>query len=101
VCLSWVFFRAKTLPQALTYFASMFGLSHTTPASDVIGGALYTPYYSALFVLSAIVVWGMPNTWEFTVRLSLPRAVGAFAMLTLATLMMFTQTTNPFLYFQF
>jgi len=43
----------------------------------------------------------MPNTWEFTVRLSLPRALGAFAMLTLATLMMFTQTTNPFLYFQF
>jgi alginate O-acetyltransferase complex protein AlgI len=101
VCLSWVFFRAKTLPQALTYFASMFGLGHTSPASDVVGGALYTPYYSALFVLSAIVVWGMPNTWEFTVRLSLPRAVGAFAMLTLATLMMFTQTTNPFLYFQF
>src|SRR5450432_3627157 len=44
VCLSWVFFRAKTLPQPLTYFASMFGLSHTSPASDVVGGALYTPY---------------------------------------------------------
>jgi alginate O-acetyltransferase complex protein AlgI len=101
VCLSWVFFRAKTLPLALTYFGSLFGLSHTSAASDVSGGALYTPYYSALFVLSAIVVWGMPNTWEFTVKLSFPRAIGAFAMLTLATLMMWTQTTNPFLYFQF
>ena len=101
VCLSWVFFRAKTLPQALAYFSSMFGLAHTSAASDVAGGALYAPYYSWLFVLSAVVIWGMPNTWELTNRLSLPRAMGAFAMLALATLMMWTQTTNPFLYFQF
>jgi alginate O-acetyltransferase complex protein AlgI len=96
-----VFFRAKTLPQALAYFASMFGLAHTSPASNVAAGALYTPYYSSLFVLSALVIWAMPNTWELTNRLSLPRAMGAFAMLALATLMMWTQTTNPFLYFQF
>ncbi len=101
VCLSWVFFRAKTLPQALSYFGSLFGLAHTSAASSVAGGVLYAPYYAWLFVLSAIVVWGMPNTWEFTLRLSLPRAVGALAMLALATMMMWTQTTNPFLYFQF
>ncbi|MEO7037270.1 MAG: MBOAT family protein [Polyangiaceae bacterium] len=101
VCLSWVFFRAKTLSEALSYFGSLFGLAHTSAASAVAGGVLYAPYYSVLFVLSAIVVWGMPNTWEFTVRLSLPRAAGALAMLALATMMMWTQTINPFLYFQF
>jgi alginate O-acetyltransferase complex protein AlgI len=101
VCLSWVFFRAKTLPQAMAYFASLFGLGHPSAAADVAGGSLYTPYYTGLLLLSAVVVWGMPNTWQFTVRLSLPRAMGAFAMLALATLLMWTQTTNPFLYFQF
>ena len=101
VCLSWVFFRAKTLPQATAYFASLFGFGHPSAAADVAGGSLYAPYYSVLFVLSAIVVWGMPNTWQFTVRLSLPRAMGAVAMMALATLLMWTQTTNPFLYFQF
>jgi alginate O-acetyltransferase complex protein AlgI len=101
VCLSWVFFRAKTLHQATSYFASLFGFGHPTASANVAGGALYAPYYSALFVLSAIVIWGMPNTWQFTVRLSLPRAMGAMAMLALATLLMWTQTTNPFLYFQF
>jgi len=50
---------------------------------------------------SVCVVWGMPNTWEFTNRLSAPRAIGALATLGLATLLMWTQTTNPFLYFQF
>ena len=43
VCLSWVFFRAKTLGQALVYLRSLFGLAATTPASDVVAGALYTP----------------------------------------------------------
>ncbi|MEO6603923.1 MAG: MBOAT family protein [Polyangiaceae bacterium] len=101
VCLSWVFFRAKTLHQATEYFASLFGLGKTTAAADIAGGVLYGPYYASLFVLSAVVIWGMPNTWEFTTRLSLPRAMGALAMLALATLLMWTQTTNPFLYFQF
>ncbi len=101
VCLSWVFFRAKTLGQATTYFASLFGLSKVTPAADVVAGAMYSPYYGLVFALSAFVVWGMPNTWEFTNRLSMPRAIGALATLSLATLLMWTQTTNPFLYFQF
>jgi len=101
VCLSWVFFRAKTLEQATTYFASLFGMASVSPASNVVAGAMYTPYYATLLGVSAIVVWGMPNTWEFTNRLSPQRAVAALATLGVATLMMWTQTTNPFLYFQF
>ena len=101
VCLSWVFFRAKTLGQALTFFGSLFGLTRVSPASDVVAGALYAPYYVALFGVSAVVIWGMPNTWQFTSRLSVPRVAWAVAALAIATLMMWTQTTNPFLYFQF
>ena len=46
-------------------------------------------------------VWGMPNTWSFTSILSPVRAAGATALLVLAIAMMWTQTVNPFLYFQF
>jgi alginate O-acetyltransferase complex protein AlgI len=101
VCISWVFFRAKTLGQALVYLGSMCGLAATTPASDVVAGALYTPYHAAMFLVCGALVWGMPNTWQLTERLSAPRALWAAATLTLATLVMWTQTTNPFLYFQF
>jgi hypothetical protein len=96
-----VFFRAKTLGLALAYFRSMFGVSRPTPASDTVAGALYTPYHAAMFVLSIFVVWGLPNTWAFTERLSWPRAVSGLALLAAAVLLMWTQTTNPFLYFQF
>jgi alginate O-acetyltransferase complex protein AlgI len=101
VCLSWVFFRAKTLVQAVAYLRSMFGLAHATAASDTVAGAMYTRYHAAMFVLSIFVVWGLPNTWAFTNKLSPLRAVTGLAVLVTAVLLMWTQTTNPFLYFQF
>jgi alginate O-acetyltransferase complex protein AlgI len=101
VCLSWVFFRAKTLPQAMTYLRSLFGAVDITPAADAVAGALYTPYHGFMFALAAFVVWGMPNTWEFTTRLSPARAVGGMVLLGLSIAVLWTQTTNPFLYFQF
>ena len=101
VCVSWVFFRAKTLPQALTYVGSLLGLSHATEAADSIAGVIYTPYHASLFVIAGIIVWGAPTTWQFTERLSPARAAGGMALLVLAVLMMWTQTVNPFLYFQF
>jgi alginate O-acetyltransferase complex protein AlgI len=101
VCLSWVFFRAKTLVQAVAYLRSMFGLSQATAASDTVAGAMYTRYHAAMFLLSIFVVWGLPNTWTFTTKLSFGRAASGLAVLVLAVLLMWTQTTNPFLYFQF
>jgi alginate O-acetyltransferase complex protein AlgI len=100
-CLSWVFFRAKTLDQALHYLSCMFGLVPTTPASDAVAGALYTPYYELMFAVAAIVVFFMPTTWQFTARLSAPRSAAAVAAFAVSVLLMWTQTVNPFLYFQF
>jgi len=101
VCFSWVFFRAKTLPGAVVYFRSLLGLASPTEAADAVAGAIYTPYHGAMFVLAAIIVWGMPNTWAFTARLSAARATFAMVVLSLAVTLMWTQTINPFLYFQF
>ena len=101
VCLSWVFFRAKTLPQAMTFMKSLFGLAHVTPAADAVAGAVYTPYHGVMFAVAAVVVWGMPNTWSFTERLGWPRAIGGLVLLALSIAVLWTQTTNPFLYFQF
>jgi alginate O-acetyltransferase complex protein AlgI len=101
VCVSWVFFRAKTLGQAVTYLGSLFGVSTASAASDVVSGALYPPYYLGLFGLCAIIVFAMPNTWQLTARLSWSRVAFATSAMALATLMMWTQTINPFLYFQF
>ncbi len=103
VCLGWVFFRAKTLTQAVTYCESLFGISRAriTAGADALAGALYTRYHVSIFILAGILVWAAPNTWAFTTRLSPPRAVFAMGLLMLSILVMWTQSTNPFLYFQF
>ena len=101
VCLSWVFFRAKTLGQALVYMKSLFALGAVTPAAHVPAGVMYTRLHASVFVLAALLVWGAPNTWTFTSRLTAARAVGALGLLALSIFVMWTQSANPFLYFQF
>ena len=101
VCLGWVFFRAKTLPQAVSYLGSLFGSANATSAADAIAGTIYTPYHGMMFAIAAFVVWGLPNTWAFTERLSGPRAALGLLLLALSIAVLWTQTTNPFLYFQF
>jgi alginate O-acetyltransferase complex protein AlgI len=101
VCISWVFFRAKTLGQALTYLQSLFGLSPLGSGADALAGAMYTRYHMAMFLVAAAIVWGAPSTWAFTSRLTAPRAGAALVLLAAAVLVMWTQSANPFLYFQF
>jgi alginate O-acetyltransferase complex protein AlgI len=101
VCLSWVFFRAQTLTQAMDYLASLFGLNTLTPAADAVAGAIYTPYHQLVFGIAALVVFYAPTTWVFTEQLSAPRAIAALSLLGVSVLWMWTQTVNPFLYFQF
>jgi alginate O-acetyltransferase complex protein AlgI len=101
VCVSWVFFRATTLGSAVDYLACMFGLSDAGVASDAVAGVVYTPYHTACYLICGLVVWTLPDTWTFTERLTPSRAVSGFALLAAAVLVMWTQTVNPFLYFQF
>jgi hypothetical protein len=82
-------------------FKSLFGAAVVTAAADVPPGAMYTRLHVSVFVLAALLVWQAPNTWTFTERLSAPRAVAAVGLLGLSILMMWTQSANPFLYFQF
>ncbi len=101
VCVSWVFFRAKTLTQAASYLAAMFGLAPSTPGSRVLASTMYTPYHMTIFLIAAALVWGAPQAWTYTRQLTPVRATACLTMLLVSLLFMWTQTENPFLYFQF
>jgi alginate O-acetyltransferase complex protein AlgI len=47
------------------------------------------------------VVWACPQTWDFTRRLTWPKAAFAAALLLLSLALMETQAFNPFIYFIF
>ena len=100
VCVAWVFFRSANLGAAGRYLASMAGLGGSAGAG-LLNGILFKPYYLICLVLASVVVWGCPDTWNFTRRLSGPKVVACMVLLWLAIAVMMTQEYNPFIYFIF
>jgi alginate O-acetyltransferase complex protein AlgI len=101
VLIGWVFFRASDLQAAVQYLANMVGLGPQYEGALLIGGVIYQPYYLLVAGLAAVVVWGGPDTWEWTRIISWPRALTCVALGILAVVVMVTQTYNPFIYFMF
>jgi alginate O-acetyltransferase complex protein AlgI len=101
VSLAWVFFRADDLPSAIAYLGSLVGLSDSAAGSAILSAVLFTPYHTSMLILAALIVWLAPQTWEFTHRITTVRAAACLIVLVLSVMLMWTQTDNPFLYFQF
>ena len=92
---------ADTLPRALAYCASLLGLGHPQTGAGLIGGVIYQPYYLASLATAAAVTWLCPQTWDFTRRITWPRAAFAFVVLWASLVMLTAQSYNPFIYFLF
>jgi len=101
VLLAWVFFRADTLPDAWRYLKSMFGMTASADSGSVIRGLIYNPYYIFNFFLAGVVVWALPQTWDFTRKLTLPRILWCVTVFIIALAALTTQSYNPFIYFIF
>ena len=101
VVVAWVFFRADTLPAAWRYLGCMFGWVANDGHASVARGLIYAPYYLVNFILAGAVIWGLPQSWDFTRRLRPWKAAWAAAVFLVAVLMLATQSFNPFIYFIF
>ncbi|MFM8581973.1 MAG: MBOAT family O-acyltransferase [Planctomycetaceae bacterium] len=101
VLVGWVFFRAPSLPEALRYCQAMLGFAPEHPGSNLLAGLIYRPYFVLCMGLAAVVVWGAPQTWDFTRRLTWPKATWAVLLLWLSLAVMEAQAFNPFIYFIF
>jgi alginate O-acetyltransferase complex protein AlgI len=51
--------------------------------------------------VAAAVVWGCPQTWDWTRRLTLGKVLACLALGALACVVLATQEYNPFIYFIF
>ncbi len=101
VTISWVFFRAADLGDALGYLANMIGLGEVEAGASLLAGVLYQPYYLVTFALAAAVTWGMPRSIDWLRPLTVPKALASIILLWLALVAMETQGYNPFIYFIF
>lgn len=101
VLVGWVFFRANDLPKAWAYLQSMFGMAPHSTSATITSGLLYKPYYLFAFAVAAILVWLLPDTWEWSQRLNRKKAIVCAALFALAVVVLVTQEYNPFIYFIF
>ena len=93
VCITWVFFRARTLPQALTYLACLLGLGSAPAGGDAVAAVMYTNYHAMIFALAAILVWQSPTSWVFSRRITWARR-GMPLLLLLSMAFMWTQSAR-------
>ncbi len=101
VLMAWVFFRTPDLPAALAYLGSLFGLATVQAGAGLLGGILYQPYYWGTFSLAAVIVWGCPQTWDWTRTIPLWKAAPIALALLVSLAVLMTQAYNPFIYFIF
>lgn len=101
ILFTWVFFRAKDTTAAMNYCRTMLGFGARQDGSDLLSGLIYQPYYLLCFAIAAAVVWGCPQTWDFTRQLRWPKAAFCILILLLSLAVMETQDFNPFIYFIF
>jgi alginate O-acetyltransferase complex protein AlgI len=101
VLFTWVFFRAPDLPQAVRYVGDMLALGDPQDGAGLLAGIVYQPYYLGTFLLAGLIVWGAPQTWDWTRTITLPKAAAVMAVFFLSVVVLATQAYNPFIYFIF
>jgi alginate O-acetyltransferase complex protein AlgI len=101
VLFAWVFFRATDLSSALKYCGAMLGFSSGSENAALVGGLIYQPYYALMMLVSAVVVWGAPQTWDWTRTITWPKVAVILGLLAVSLIILATQAYNPFIYFIF
>ena len=101
VGVSWVFFRSRDLSEALRYLGSMAGYPTHLGSELLLSGLIYQPYYLATVAIAVAIAFAAPQTWDWTRRLPLWKALICALALWLALVMLETQAFNPFIYFIF
>jgi alginate O-acetyltransferase complex protein AlgI len=97
----WVTFRAPSMSQAVNYWANMVGLVKPLASTALLQAELFSPRHTIEMALAALLVWQPIQAHEWVERLSAYRLAVATMVFGVAIIMMFTQSFNPFLYFQF
>lgn len=101
VLIAWVFFRADSFGEAVSFLGSMFGLVTVPATSSLVAGIIYTPYTLLFMGLSALIVWFAPQSWDWTRSLGPVKIVLLVLVFFMSVAVLSMQSYNPFIYFNF
>jgi alginate O-acetyltransferase complex protein AlgI len=98
VLISWVLFRSATFGDAAGYLTVMFGGGG---ASALLSATLYTRETLAVMAACAVLVTQPTQAHDWSQEVTWPKALLVQPLFCVSLLVMFAQSFNPFLYFQF
>ncbi|MEK0448262.1 MAG: Peptidoglycan O-acetyltransferase [Verrucomicrobiota bacterium] len=98
---SWVWFRAATLSDALAYFRAMLGGGESSEVTALLAGQLFAPGKLAVMAFAVGFLFARQQAHEWSATLTWRKVAIAFPLFLLSLLALFSQASNPFLYFQF
>ena len=99
---SWVLFRADDLGAALKFYGAMVGFGHGSAPAALLAADIYTPLCLVVMGVCAWFTFQRIQAHDWSTELQTWRRVAVLLPLFgLSLAVMFSQTFNPFLYFQF
>jgi len=98
---SWVWFRAASLAEALAYFGTLLGGGVSDEASAVLHAQVFAPGKIATLLAGVILLCSRHQAHDWSRFVSWPKLLVLAPAFAIAVLAMFSQSANPFLYFQF
>ena len=101
ILVTWVFFRADSLHDAIVYCGSLFGLTAYVSNALLIGTRLYNPLNIFIMAIAVLCTWFIPQTWRLTKKLTTLKILIIIVVFVLSIIVMTHQSYNPFIYFIF
>jgi alginate O-acetyltransferase complex protein AlgI len=101
VLFGWVLFRADNIGEAWRMWKAMLGLMPVSAFDAVLAAEIFTPTTVLFMALAGLLSFWRFRSYDWCNKVSFKKSLVALALFILATLALFTQSYNPFLYFQF
>jgi alginate O-acetyltransferase complex protein AlgI len=101
VLISWVLFRSANLHEAWNYLGAMIGQGTSSPGRLLLPALLYTQETLLIMAIGAVVIAWPVQAHEWSRDVTWAKAVVVHPLFCASLVVMFSQSFNPFLYFQF
>ena len=101
VLFGWVLFRADNIGEAWRMWKAMLGFMPVSGADAILTAEIFTPTCVVFMAVAGLLSFWRFRSFDWCNEVKTWKAVVALGLFVLATLALFTQSYNPFLYFQF
>ena len=101
VLFGWVLFRADSIGEAWRMWKCMLGLNAVSTTDAILSAEIFTPSCQFFMALAFMLSFWKFLSYDWCDKVSPQSVAVAMVIFVVAILALFTQSYNPFLYFQF